>query len=632
MYDTGDQPVTVGELMHNMSIRLGDNQEYPMVEDHNGAFEATIPTDWITKPGTYVFRFFHKNREFMPVMLEGDIFAPWAECYSMEMGILTGTCQTMRTIQFLPACEDGAKLTADGRRCECEAKYYDTDLAGILICSTGSWSDPESLKGYQEIQQDRQKDPKVKCARCPTQCVTCEKGNVTLKPGWRLNGMNVSEVRKQTLDVADGSGQAQFVFGCPWPAACPTLDFSSLDELEVDCLGNHQGVLCGPCKEGFSRKGYTNSSCESCQNVSEYIQAKFGVSAVSFGLIMALIICVVGGLLYATTRYLLLWLKLAKTNGRILLGSAQVLSLLPSVLELVFPPKPRAMLSFLSIGVVDVRDFIRFDCLGLNWYDRWLLSVIGLPCAVILPFVLRWIWQSVRLRFNVEDEVAEIAHRETNERAVNGLFFVVLLLYPQLSSEIFSALRCRRLGESSLWLEVDYLIDCTGTRYKKYQTVAAILVVIVPIGIPVVLLGLLLRSWRRSLARWNDGPGRDVRLYWIGTARSGPSASISAERQPGGDQAVESVFEYHRKQLEGRFSFCIDDYRNECFWFEPIDMLRKLSLSALLQFCNRGTAAQVFCGSAIAFVSFGVQIRLEPYREPESNTLKAFVEVSLSFH
>ena len=48
LYDTDDQPVKVGELMHNMSIRLADDQEYLMVEDHEGAFEATIPTDWVT--------------------------------------------------------------------------------------------------------------------------------------------------------------------------------------------------------------------------------------------------------------------------------------------------------------------------------------------------------------------------------------------------------------------------------------------------------------------------------------------------------------------------------------------------------------------------------------------------------
>jgi hypothetical protein len=54
-------------------------------------------------------------------------------------------------------------------------------------------------------------------------------------------------------------------------------------------------------------------------------------------------------------------------------------------------------------------------------------------------------------------------------------------------------------------------------------------------------------------------------------------------------------------------------------------MLRKLALTGLLQFVQRGTATQVFCGCALAFVSSGLQLRLLPYREPEANVLKTLV-------
>jgi hypothetical protein len=60
-----------------------------------------------------------------------------------------------------------------------------------------------------------------------------------------------------------------------------------------------------------------------------------------------------------------------------------------------------------------------------------------------------------------------------------------------------------------------------------------------------------------------------------------------------------------------------------------VDLLRKLALSGLLQFVNRGTAAQCFCGSVVAFASFGLQQWLRPYREAESNILKALVDTQL---
>jgi hypothetical protein len=44
---------------------------------------------------------------------------------------------------------------------------------------------------------------------------------------------------------------------------------------------------------------------------------------------------------------------------------------------------------------------------------------------------------------------------------------------------------------------------------------------------------------------------------------------------------------------------------------------------------QRGTATQVFCGCALAFVSSGLQLRLLPYREPEANVLKTLVDGQL---
>ena len=81
--------------------------------------------------------------------------------------------------------------------------------------------------------------------------------------------------------------------------------------------------------------------------------------------------------------------------------------------------------------------------------------------------------------------------------------------------------------------------------------------------------------------------------------------------------------------LRAMYGFCVDDYRPECWFYEPVDMLRKLALTGLLQFVQRGTATQVFCGCALAFVSSGLQLRLQPYRATEANVLKTLVDAQL---
>ena len=70
-------------------------------------------------------------------------------------------------------------------------------------------------------------------------------------------------------------------------------------------------------------------------------------------------------------------------------------------------------------------------------------------------------------------------------------------------------------------------------------------------------------------------------------------------------------------------------YRPSCFWFEPIDMLRKLALSGALQFFSRGSSAQVMVGCMVSFCSFGLQVKVAPYEEPESNLLKMLVDFQI---
>lgn len=86
---------------------------------------------------------------------------------------------------------------------------------------------------------------------------------------------------------------------------------------------------------------------------------------------------------------------------------------------------------------------------------------------------------------------------------------------------------------------------------------------------------------------------------------------------------------FHFERIHASFDFCIREYRPECFWYEPVDMLRKLSLTGLLQFVNRGSSEQVLVGCVISFLAFGLTMKVQPYREAEANVLKALVDFQI---
>jgi hypothetical protein len=217
----------------------------------------------------------------------------------------------------------------------------------------------------------------------------------------------------------------------------------------------------------------------------------------------------------------------------------------------------------------------------------------------------RYVWQ----RWHKRDPDAQ-------SNATAALFLVVLLFYPRVSSTILSALRCRTLGEHLQVLEVDYSVDCLSLHYQRYRTVAFVSLALWPIGIPLGLLGLLWKGWRRN-----------AKQFKISSSGADPSASHSNGMDVADDGL--SAAQYSKAQLMHRYAFCLDDYRPEVWWFEPADMLRKLALSGLLQFVERGTAVQVLVGCCISFASFGVHVRLLPYREAEANVLKVCAEAVL---
>jgi len=290
---------------------------------------------------------------------------------------------------------------------------------------------------------------------------------------------------------------------------------------------------------------------------------------------------------------------------KIALGLSQVLALLKDVLNLVFPPAPRHTMSYVAMFTADLNTLYEFDCNGWDWYSKWLLTVVALPSAGIVLVGTRYVWQ----RWHKRDPDAQ-------SNATAALFLVVLLLYPRVSSSILSALRCRVLGKDMQVLEVDYSVNCLSSHYQQYRTVALVTLAVWPIGIPIGLLGLLWKNWRRN-----------VNQFQISSSGADPGASHSS-----GMNVVDnglSAAQYSKVQLMRHYAFCLDDYRPEAWWFEPADMLRKLALSGLLQFVERGTAAQVLVGCCISFTSFGVHVRLLPYREAEANVLKVCAEAVL---
>ena len=133
-------------------------------------------------------------------------------------------------------------------------------------------------------------------------------------------------------------------------------------------------------------------------------------------------------------------------------------------------------------------------------------------------------------------------------------------------------------------LHADYTIDCDETATLRW-TLGPALVLLWPIGVPAVLFGLMFR----------------VRTDIIS-----------------GDE-----------DATGMFNFLIGDFEPKYWFWEVVELFRKLFLSGILSLFGRGSIAQAVLGSMISFSFFGLHLRLLPYKSHTLNVIKGVSEVQV---
>jgi hypothetical protein len=103
---------------------------------------------------------------------------------------------------------------------------------------------------------------------------------------------------------------------------------------------------------------------------------------------------------------------------------------------------------------------------------------------------------------------------------------------------------------------------------------------------------------------------------------------------------IDSTFKQHIGTVAGKrtrccaagreiFEFLVADYKPEYYYYECVVLLKKLLLSGLLVFMDRGSMMQATMATFISLIFFTVQVRWMPYVEPNDNILSALAEAQV---
>lgn len=226
----------------------------------------------------------------------------------------------------------------------------------------------------------------------------------------------------------------------------------------------------------------------------------------------------------------------------------------------VFPEVYMYFVSKLSLTNLDFRMVWAYSCVvNLDFYDHLLISTITPILALVMLF-------ASFLFAHHEYSGSKAAQDVVRHKHLSAALYVAILVYSPVSYRILQTFACDELDGMEAYVRADYRLTCSTPRHSWYEAYAAIMVVVYPVGIPVVFAWLLV--WhKRDLVK----PNRETLA--------------------------------HLKPLNGIWAV----YKPSRFFFEVVECARRISLSIIAAFVFPKSAAQLsialLCSVVFVFIS-----------------------------
>jgi hypothetical protein len=164
---------------------------------------------------------------------------------------------------------------------------------------------------------------------------------------------------------------------------------------------------------------------------------------------------------------------------------------------------------------------------------------------------------------------------------VSALFFVLTFIYPSVSTLTFRTFNCREIDGRWFHRE-DYSIDCKSNEHLFAEKFAYAAIALVSLGLPVMYMALLY-------------PHRA--MLWTGVKAT--ESDVSARN----------------------IRFLYSDFQGDFFFWELIDVLRKLIVCGFVVFLEKGSIFRPAVGMMVLLAYTTLVIKLKPYKAAVDNHL-----------
>jgi len=257
--------------------------------------------------------------------------------------------------------------------------------------------------------------------------------------------------------------------------------------------------------------------------------------------------------------------------GKIVVSQLQIMT---GFTENLYVEWPKELVDFAASFAVINFDVISAagPCTDNITYYNQLTFILAMPVLLIL----------VIIGLAISAQVIRVIENWKTVSIRLGLM-LIFLVYPACSAAVIKMLvPCREISGVK-YITADYRLVCGGDEYWYYVYMAYAGLVVYPIGCPLLYLVLLVRNRHK----------------------------------------LESD-----EETCNRMGFIYERYEKEYYWFEVVEMIRKLFLTGIILLAEPGSVFQLACALLIAAYFMAIHIRCLPFKDVTEDFLQTVSLIS----
>lgn len=373
---------------------------------------------------------------------------------------------------------------------------------------------------------------------------------------------------------------------------------------------------------------------------------------------------------------------------KIMISTFQIVSVTSTLFSVTLPVSLNGFFNTFKFFNLNFSSIFPIGCANrLDFIEMMIITTLSPIALVIILIATMLIEYEITKFFSFQRHITMDKDKlflVMKDKYLNYIFFVTYLVLPSVTTTIFQMFLCTNIdpnnedhpGEissddsyssSSLYLTADMSISCTSTYYFEGLSYAIVMVILYPIGIPLIYFSLLYRNQEEILSRdefpiavednrkkrtIEDSNAIELKTFKssVVTTINNNNVEVSAdmieptedernvnnnnvyENTPGNEKPSSPTITLKETTIVtssgrtlspsiSRIAFLWLPYKPQFWYWEIVDTTRRLILTAVLSVSFPGTIKQNILALLTVELYIFIYFYYEPYCNPTSNIL-----------